>query len=296
MKYNKGAILRSIEQPFMKDNIPAFDTGDSVRVDYKVAEGNRTRIQAFEGVVIARQNGKGARASFTVRKVSFGEGVERVFPLHSPLIDSINVVRRGRTRRAKLYYLRELRGKKARLKTDIGRQEVDRVNAREQRAADKDRKAREAVEAEAQAKADAEAAAVAAQEAEAQAAKEAADAKAAQEAEEAAQAKAAAAETSAEAVPEEPAAEADAAPQGDDLTRIEGIGPKYADALKAAGITTFAALAKASEEDFQKAASDASMSNAASMATWNKQAQYLVDGDEAGLKTYQDEMIGGKEA
>ena len=71
MKYNKGAILRSIEQPFMKDNIPAFDTGDSVRVDYKVAEGNRTRIQAFEGVVIARQNGKGARASFTVRKVEF---------------------------------------------------------------------------------------------------------------------------------------------------------------------------------------------------------------------------------
>ncbi len=135
MKYNKGAILRSIEQPYMKDGIPEFDTGDTVRVDYKVSEGNRTRIQAFEGVVIARQNGKGARSSFTVRKVSFGEGVERLFPVHSPLIDSITVVRRGRSRRAKLYYLRDLRGKKARLKTDLTRQEQDRTAAREAKAA-----------------------------------------------------------------------------------------------------------------------------------------------------------------
>ncbi len=127
MKYNKGAILRAIEQPFLKDHLPAFDSGDTVRIDYKVVEGNRTRIQAFEGVVIARQNGKGARSSFTVRKVSFGEGVERVFPLHSPLIDSITVVRRGRSRRAKLYYLRDLRGKAARLKTDVSRQEEDRA-------------------------------------------------------------------------------------------------------------------------------------------------------------------------
>ncbi|CAN5848908.1 50S ribosomal protein L19 [soil metagenome] len=130
MNYNKGAILRAIEQPFMKDDLPEFDTGDTVRVDYKVIEGTRSRIQAFEGVVIARQNGKGARSSFTVRKVSFGEGVERVFPLHSPLIDTIAIVRRGRTRRAKLYYLRELRGKAARLKTDVGRQEEDRAAAR----------------------------------------------------------------------------------------------------------------------------------------------------------------------
>jgi large subunit ribosomal protein L19 len=130
MKYNKGAILRSIEQPFIKDDIPEFDTGDTVRIDYKVVEGNRTRIQSFEGVVIARQNGKRARSSFTVRKVSFGEGVERIFPLHSPLIDKIEVVRRGRTRRAKLYYLRDLRGKAARLKTDLSRQEGDRAAAR----------------------------------------------------------------------------------------------------------------------------------------------------------------------
>ena len=136
MKYNKGAILRSIEQPYLRDDIPEFDTGDTVRVNYKVSEGNRTRVQAFEGVVIARQNGKkGARASFTVRKVSFGEGVERVFPLHSPLIDNVDIVRRGRTRRAKLYYLRDLRGKAVRLKTDIGRQEEDRAAVRAARDA-----------------------------------------------------------------------------------------------------------------------------------------------------------------
>lgn len=137
MKYNKGAILRSIEQPAIRDDHPEFDSGDVVRVDYKVVEGNRSRIQSFEGVVIARKNGKGARASMTVRKVSFGEGVERVFPLSSPLIDKIVIVRRGRTRRSKLYYLRELRGKAARLKVDVRRQEADRATARAARDAAK---------------------------------------------------------------------------------------------------------------------------------------------------------------
>ncbi|NBC95676.1 MAG: 50S ribosomal protein L19 [Deinococcus-Thermus bacterium] len=130
MKYNKGAIMRSIEQPSIRDDLPAFDTGDTVRVDYKVVEGNRSRIQAFEGVVIARKNGRGARSTVTVRKVSFGEGVERVFPLSSPLIDKIEIVRRGRSRRAKLYYLRERRGRAARLKVDVRRQEEDRAAAR----------------------------------------------------------------------------------------------------------------------------------------------------------------------
>ncbi|UCH27889.1 MAG: 50S ribosomal protein L19 [Trueperaceae bacterium] len=130
MKYNRGAILRSIEQPHLKSDLPAFDSGDTIRVDYKVVEGNRSRIQAFEGVVIARKNGKGISSSITVRKVSFGEGVERVFPVHSPLIDKITVVRRGRSRRSKLYYLRDLRGKAARLKTDVARQERDRAAAR----------------------------------------------------------------------------------------------------------------------------------------------------------------------
>ncbi len=148
MKYNKGAILRSIEQPFMRDDVPHFDSGDTIRVDYKVVEGNRSRVQAFEGVVIAKKNGKGARATFTVRKVSFGEGVERVFPVNSPLIDKIVVVRRGRTRRAKLYYLRELRGKRARLRTDTARQELDRAAARAARDAQQNGKgeAKEATE------------------------------------------------------------------------------------------------------------------------------------------------------
>ena len=138
MKYNKGAIMRSIEQPFVRTDLPEFDTGDTIRVDYKVVEGNRTRVQAFEGVVIARKNGKGARSTITVRKVSFGEGVERVFPVNSPLIDKIAVVRRGRTRRAKLYYLRELRGKASRLTTDAGRQERDRAAARAAKADNKE--------------------------------------------------------------------------------------------------------------------------------------------------------------
>lgn len=94
--------------------IPDFDAGDTVRVQVKVREGNRERLQAYEGVCIGRQGG-GANASFTVRKISFGEGVERVFPLYSPLVDSIEVVRRGRVRRAKLYYLRGRTGKSARI-------------------------------------------------------------------------------------------------------------------------------------------------------------------------------------
>ncbi len=96
-------------------DIPDFKAGDTVRVGYKVTEGSRTRVQNYEGVCIARNNGKGIAGSFTVRKISFGEGVERVFPLYSTNIDSISVVRRGRVRRAKLYYLRSRRGKSARI-------------------------------------------------------------------------------------------------------------------------------------------------------------------------------------
>ena len=97
-----------------KRKIPDFAPGDTVRVNVKVVEGTRERIQAYEGVCIGRQ-GSGLNESFTVRKISYGEGVERVFPLYSPMIDSIKVVRRGKVRRAKLYYLRNLRGKSARI-------------------------------------------------------------------------------------------------------------------------------------------------------------------------------------
>ena len=95
--------------------IPDFAAGDTVKVGYKITEGERTRIQNYEGVVIARKGGSTLAASFTVRKISFGEGVERVFPLYSTNIESISVVRRGRVRRSKLYYLRGLRGKSARI-------------------------------------------------------------------------------------------------------------------------------------------------------------------------------------
>lgn len=96
-------------------DIPDFAPGDTIRVGVKVTEGTRSRIQNYEGVCIARNNGSGIAASFTVRKISFGEGVERVFPLYSPNVDTITVVRRGQVRRAKLYYLRERRGKSARI-------------------------------------------------------------------------------------------------------------------------------------------------------------------------------------
>jgi large subunit ribosomal protein L19 len=99
-------------------NIPDFKAGDTVRVGFKVTEGTRSRVQNYEGVVISRKGGLTISASFTVRKISFGEGVERVFPLYSTNIDSIDVVRRGRVRRAKLYYLRTRRGKSARIAED----------------------------------------------------------------------------------------------------------------------------------------------------------------------------------
>ena len=94
---------------------PDFGPGDTVRVNVRVTEGERTRVQAFEGVVIARQGG-GLRETFTVRKISFGVGVERIFPVHSPTVEQVEVTRRGKVRRAKLYYLRERAGKKARIK------------------------------------------------------------------------------------------------------------------------------------------------------------------------------------
>jgi large subunit ribosomal protein L19 len=104
-----------VESSRLRDDLPEFWPGDTVKVNVRVVEGTRSRIQVFEGVVIARKGG-GLRETFTVRKVSFGVGVERTFPLHSPVIESLEVVRRGKVRRAKLYYLRDRVGKKARIK------------------------------------------------------------------------------------------------------------------------------------------------------------------------------------
>ncbi len=107
--------LDIVENTQLKENIPAFQAGDTVKVHVRIKEGNKERLQVFEGIVIARKHG-GARESITVRKVSFGVGVERIFPLHATVVDHIDVVRRGKVRRAKLYYLRDLRGKAARIK------------------------------------------------------------------------------------------------------------------------------------------------------------------------------------
>src|SRR5216117_1534193 len=104
-----------VEKPRLREDVPDFRPGDTVRVHVRVAEAGRERIQVFQGVVIRRQHG-GLHETFTVRKVSFGVGVERTFPVHSPSIGKIEVVQKGRVRRAKLYYLRELRGKRARIK------------------------------------------------------------------------------------------------------------------------------------------------------------------------------------
>ncbi|MBC58117.1 MAG: 50S ribosomal protein L19 [Confluentimicrobium sp.] len=112
---NLIAQLEAEQIAGLEKTIPDFKAGDTIRVGYKVTEGTRTRVQNYEGVCISRKNGTGIAGSFTVRKISFGEGVERVFPLYSTNIDSIEVVRRGRVRRAKLYYLRERRGKSARI-------------------------------------------------------------------------------------------------------------------------------------------------------------------------------------
>lgn len=111
-------ILEQIEAENLRKDIPAFDIGDTVKVFVKVVEGDRERLQAYEGIVIARKNGS-IRETFTVRRISFGVGVERTFPIHSPRIDHIEVVRKGKVRRAKLYYLRDLTGKAAKVKEDI---------------------------------------------------------------------------------------------------------------------------------------------------------------------------------
>ena len=108
-------LIDAIEASQLKTDIPDFKVGDTVRVHAKIIEGDKERIQVFEGAVISRANG-GNRATFTVRKISYGVGVERIFPLHSPRIDKIEVLTHGRVRRAKLYYLRELSGKAARIK------------------------------------------------------------------------------------------------------------------------------------------------------------------------------------
>ena len=107
-------IIEQIEKENLKSSVPSFNVGDTVKVSFKVIEGTKERIQAFEGIVIAKKN-SGIRETFTVRRVSYGIGVERTFPLHSPKVADIKVIRKGKVRRAKLYYLRDLTGKAAKV-------------------------------------------------------------------------------------------------------------------------------------------------------------------------------------
>lgn len=111
-------IIKMIENEQLKSNLPVMNIGDTVRVHVKVKEGNRERLQAFEGIVIGRK-GVGLRETFTVRRISYGVGVERIFPVHSPRIDHIDIVRRGRVRRAKLYYLRDRVGKASKVREKL---------------------------------------------------------------------------------------------------------------------------------------------------------------------------------
>ena len=150
-------IIEELEKEQMaeiaaKREIPEFSVGDTVRVNVRVTEGTRTRVQAYEGLCIARSGG-GLNESFTVRKISYGEGVERVFPIYSPIIDSLDVVRRGKVRRAKLYYLRGRRGKSARI-TEATNARARRLNDSAKAKLAQDKAAAKAAKAAAEAEAE----------------------------------------------------------------------------------------------------------------------------------------------
>ncbi len=116
-------VLDSVDVASLRKDVPAFRPGDELKVHVRVIEGNKSRVQVFQGIVIARQ-GSGVRETFTVRKISYGVGVERIFPVHAPVIEKIEVVRRGEVRRAKLYFLRDLRGKAAKIRERRGAEEL----------------------------------------------------------------------------------------------------------------------------------------------------------------------------
>ncbi len=216
-------IIDQLEAEQMNREVPEFGPGDTVVVQVKVKEGNRERLQAFEGVVIARRN-RGLNSAFTVRKISHGEGVERVFQTYSPAVAEIQVKRRGDVRRAKLYYLRERRGKAARIKEKLV-------------------------------------------------------------------ASGAATKTEKKAAPKTKLA----AP-ADDLTRIEGIGPKISGLLNDAGFGGFADLAAADSEKIREILTEAGGSFAShDPETWPKQAEMARDGKWDELKAWQDELDGGRE-
>ena len=139
---NRGALIKLVGARYVRRDLPEFRRGDTVGVSYRVKEGNRTRIQDFEGIVI-RIRRNGFNTTFTVRKVSYGVGVERIFPLHSPLIQKIDIVQRGRARRAKLYFIRNLSDREIRRKLRADRKRIDKDRAAERAAKEEVQKAQE---------------------------------------------------------------------------------------------------------------------------------------------------------
>ena len=253
--------------------------GDTVRVWQKIEEKGKTRLQAFEGVVLAVKHGTEPGATFTVRKVSLGVGVEKIFPLYSPMIDKIEIIKRARVRRAKLYFVRDKVTKELRRifrKTEElniatkGAAELEEERKRAEEELKRQQEAEEKRKAEEEAKrAEEEQATENSQQAdalEAEAEGDTADEKAEEKKE-------------------------DAAAEADDLTKIEGIGPKIAEVLAENGITTFAQLADAKDEDVQEMIKDVKGNHKAD--TWNEQAALARDGKWDELKKLQDKLDGG---
>jgi large subunit ribosomal protein L19 len=227
-------IIEQLEAEQLKSDIPDFSPGDTVVVDVKVKEGNRERVQAFEGVVIAVRE-RGLNSAFTVRKISHGEGVERVFQTHSKAIDSIKVKRRGKVRRAKLYYLRGLTGKAARIKEKLLTSGAGgkAVNGKKLKTAKPVSK---------------------------------------------------------------PEAPADNSASTDDLTKIEGLGPKASEVLLNSGIASFSDLAGTDAAKIQEILDSAEGNFSGNdPATWPRQAEMARDGKWDELKAWQDELDGGRE-
>jgi large subunit ribosomal protein L19 len=223
-------IIEQLDAEQLKSDIPDFSPGDTVIVDVKVKEGDRERLQAFEGVVIAVRE-RGLNSAFTVRKISHGEGVERVFQTHSKAIADIKVKRRGKVRRAKLYYLRGLTGKAARIKEKLSASGATGkgVNRKKEKAA-------------------------------------------------------------------KPAAKTDSSTAADELTKIEGIGPKVSQVLMDTGITSFSDLAGTDPDVIRESLAAAEGNFAGNdPATWPKQAEMARDGKWEELKVWQDELDGGRE-
>jgi len=273
-KYMKAALAGVKTSPVNmeeRQNL-GIKAGDTVRVHQKIQDKGKTRIQIFEGLVLARKHGNEPGATFTVRKVASGVGVEKIFPLYSPMIDKLEIVKRSKVRRGKLYFIREKVARE--IKRQMRRTTLTDLATMSEAEAK--------VLAEKEAEAAEEAAAKA--EAEVKAAEEAAAAEVVEETP--------AEEVAEEATPAEEVTEEAPTAEADDLTKIEGIGPKIAETLVAAGVTTFAALADAKDEDTQEMIKDVAGNHQAD--TWNEQAALARDGKWDELKELQDKLDGGK--